>query len=287
MHINGNAVYNPNHPVLERLVSALEREARTAGNSVAYDLRLEQIMHESRTGEQATFHHNDTLVQPPKYSNLFSDMKVEWPKVVRETSLIANFAGTNIVPQYLGDDVVIAHGAQMFEAWNTTLMGNISLIVSDWDPSNIDAMLKSLETSSHPFTEIVVMVPDKTHPASSSVIGGTSIRIVPRSVHQDSMDVCTAPVSTRWMMNTNTYFQIRQAVPMLVSEGKPVVTFSRPTKESCFDYKTCVKGEYHMLCRNHFQVNLFDSFFGLLGHWAPLLRLGACKIDQRCYKSCL
>ncbi|KAG7355697.1 hypothetical protein IV203_000383 [Nitzschia inconspicua] len=238
-HINGNAVYNTSHVVLERLVTALEEEANTAGNAVPYDLRIAQILEEATTGRQASFDVPSDLPLPSSYFHLFSDLDLDLDQTVRETKLIGNYAVTNMVSAYL-DSEIIVHGAKMHESWNETVMGNISLVVSDWSPSNVQFILETLKTSSHPFNEIIVMVPDDSTFDWTEKNVPTPIRFVPRGKSTSSMDLCNAPIKTFWMMKTSSFFQLRQKVPLLTHKGKPVVTFSYPSKETCYDFKSCI-----------------------------------------------
>jgi hypothetical protein len=255
-HINGNAVYNTSHIVTERLVTVLESEAKTAGNTVPYDLRIAQILEEAKTGHQSSFHSSTALPSPPSYSNLFSDVKVE--QSVRETDLIGNYASTNMVPPYLGSEIII-HGAKMYQPWNSSTMGNVSLIVSDWDPSTIQFLLKSLESSSHPFSEIVIMVPEESKVNSTAVFGHTPIRFVSRGKSSAWMDVCDAPVKTPWIMKTSSLFQLRQKVPLMTHQGKPVVTFSYPSKETCYNFRGCIDDMKRAKLMNHLSNRVFDE----------------------------
>ena len=236
-HINGNAVYNTSHVVLERLVTALELEAKTAGNTIPYDLRMAQILEEAKTGHRtASIQSPSALPLPPSYSGLFADLNLDLDQAVRETPRIGNFAATNMVPSYLESEIIV-HGAKMYQPWDNTVMGEVSLVVSDWKPSSVHYLMESLKTSSHPFKEVIVMVPDDTKISSTRVIGNTPIQYIPRGEATPWMDICTAPVKTPWMMKTTSFFQLRQKVPLMTHEGKPVVTFSYPTDETCFNFK--------------------------------------------------
>jgi hypothetical protein len=240
-HINGNALYNTSHIVLKRLVTALEQEVNTTGIEIPYDLRMEQILEEAKFGYRiGRFEFSSNLPMPPTYSDLFADLNFDLDQVFRETPRIGNFAATNMVPQYLGSEIIV-HGAKMHRPWDCTVMGNVTLVVSDWNPSSVHLLLKSLELSFHPFSEVLVMVPAGTSIYPTKVIGQTPVRFFSRGETTPLMDICTAPVKTPWMMKSTSFFQIRQKVPLMTHDGKPVVTFSYPTKETCYTFQSCVE----------------------------------------------
>lgn len=239
-HINGNAVYNTSHIVLERLVTALEQEAHTAGNTVPYDLRMTQILEEVQTGQPVPIESVSGLPLPPAHSGLLSDLDVDLQQAIRGTNLIGNYTATNLVPDFL-DSEVIVHGAFMHQPWNSSYMGNVSLVVSDWNPSNIHFLLESLQTSSHPFNEVVVMVPEGFEDNSTRWVGDTPIQFVSRKKSTAWTDVCSAPIKNPWVMKTSSYFQLRKKVPLMTQDGKPVITFSYPSKETCYKFQSCVE----------------------------------------------
>jgi hypothetical protein len=246
LHLNGNTIYNTSNPVFQRLLKVLESEVGTTGSAVAYDFRLSQIVQEVKTGEKAALEFSDSdLPSPPPYTNLFHGLNdFQWDDVLKETSLIGNYATTNMVDSYLDQEAII-HGAVMHLPWNSKVLGNISLVVSDWDPSNSHILLKSLESSTHPFAEIVVMVPSLLDNKSLETIGNVSINFVARGSNPDFMDVCAAPVSNPWVMKTTSYYGVRQIVPLLVHKSddyghRPVITYSKPTKSTCFDFESCI-----------------------------------------------
>lgn len=131
-HINGNAVYNLSHPVFDRLLTVLESEADTVGNTIPFDYRIAQLVAEALEGVQPDF--EDYFVShlglptPPRvdYSKLFpSDVGVEdaVANIVRETKLIGNYAGTNMMEVYLDPREAIIHGAKMHHPWNSEKLG--------------------------------------------------------------------------------------------------------------------------------------------------------------------
>jgi hypothetical protein len=258
-HINGNALYNTSHVVLERLVKALEQEINTSGVEIPYDLRMEQILEEAKLGYQTGRpEYASNLPLPPSYSDLFADLHLDLEQVVRETPRIGNFAATNMVPHYLGAEIIV-HGAKMRTPWDSTVMGNVTFVVSDWNPSSVDLLLKSLEISSHPFSEVLVMVPADTPINPTKAIGQTPVRFLSRGETTSLMDVCSAPVKTQWMMKSTSFFQLRQKVPLMTHDGKPVVTFSYLNQETCYTFQSCVEDIKRAKLVNPSAHRIFDE----------------------------
>ena len=114
--INGNAIYNLSHPLFNRIVEALESEADTAGNSVAYDFRLSQIIDEAKGGAQAL------SLPTANYSAVFADFE-NIDDAIRETTLIGNYAGMNMLKSLLNPKEAIIHGAKIHLPWSRDLLG--------------------------------------------------------------------------------------------------------------------------------------------------------------------
>ena len=125
-HINGNAIYNTSHPLLDLLVGQLEVEAPSPVNSFPYDYRMSQIMTEgalgivpeiapkilmNEDGENITMTNNTAL-----FARWYNKYKDEFP--FKETPVIQNFAATNIIPRHIGPEYII-HGAKLYSQWGT------------------------------------------------------------------------------------------------------------------------------------------------------------------------
>ena len=116
-HINGNAIYNTSHPLLERLVGQLEVEAPCPYNSIPYDYRMSQMITEgalgivpklapkimlNEDGENITLSDNTEMFK--RWWDAYKDKSP-----IKETPIIHNYAATNLIPRHLGPEYVI-HG---------------------------------------------------------------------------------------------------------------------------------------------------------------------------------
>ena len=135
-HLNGNAVYNLKHPLLNVIVSKLESEIGTAGNAVPFDYRIAQVLHEAQTGSSPDFPTYDGFtvgarrIPLPEPLRADSDSFAVWMRYLgrlgelfRDTSVLANYARTNMVPDLFDRDAYIVHGAVLFDRWDHSKMG--------------------------------------------------------------------------------------------------------------------------------------------------------------------
>ena len=87
---------------MDSIASQLEKESTTSLNAVPYDYRISQIEEESNS-----------------WTNL-GYWKMTTRDDIKETSIIANYASTTLLPSHVGDEVM-THGAEMYEAWDESL----------------------------------------------------------------------------------------------------------------------------------------------------------------------
>lgn len=92
-------MYNLSHPLLEVIVQQLEKEAGTVANSIPYDYRIAQMIEEVQTGMVPSFLADDGDV-PHRLPRHFihSMSKFDLDALIRETSVIGNYASTHMVP---------------------------------------------------------------------------------------------------------------------------------------------------------------------------------------------
>ena len=143
-HINGNALYNLTHPLLEELVSKLESEATTMANTVPFDYRISQLLYESETGNKPTFHNyyqnvdisitiggtsNNKDNGDGEEEDTSSSLVRSWSTTydfdvaIQDIPVIGNYARTNLIEDMIDDNAYIVHGANMLSKWDTTTMG--------------------------------------------------------------------------------------------------------------------------------------------------------------------
>ena len=124
-HINGNAIYNLNHPLFNEIVYELEIESSTAANSIPFDYRISQMILEAQRGITTTFHDyansNLTSMENGRFNSWKERFDLE--KSVRETSVIGNYASTNMVPEYFDVTEFVVHGAKIRSAWENNRVG--------------------------------------------------------------------------------------------------------------------------------------------------------------------
>jgi hypothetical protein len=123
--MNGNAIYNLSHPVLDRLVTELEEEALTVANSIPYDYRISQIVEEVKTGTKPSFPVYSEDDPTPALSYDFIDWMrtFDLAGIIKETPLIGNYASTNMVPAYFDTREVVVHGASLRSPWDDKQLG--------------------------------------------------------------------------------------------------------------------------------------------------------------------
>ena len=262
-HKNGNAVYNITHPLTQHYVQELKEEKSTYFNSIAYDYRISQMIVEGRDGIPPEFPFPEILdestggpvVLPPKKAK-FSSWWSQWggPNAIKESDVIANWAATNYLPLHIDDGSPIVHGKGAWLPFDDT-HHKISLVVTDWDEDFADSLLSTIDSSDHPFAEILVV---KSPTASteyhslwetvsslwhSNTPTNIPVRFVERT-WSDFMDVCDAPVSTEFFMTTNSYHEAVENFDLMFSHDdppRPLIAYTPASSKHCTDYEACVE----------------------------------------------
>jgi DNA-binding NarL/FixJ family response regulator len=119
--------------------------------------------------------------------------------------------------QYFEGTETITHGANMYNRWNSSAHDALSLVVSDWGlgEGDLAKLLASAALGDHPYTEVVVMTTRSPvgEAGNATVLNvtwallaekGIAVHFVDREKSRDFMDWCTAPVSSKWFMYTNS-----------------------------------------------------------------------------------
>jgi hypothetical protein len=131
-HLNGNAVYNLTHPLLDKLVDQLESERDTTANAIPFDYRISQMIQDVQTGTAPEFPNfpdldSPILSTPSPLSGNFRRWAIaqayHWDNVIRDVSVIGNYAKTNMIPAFLDKAAFIIHGAKMFDSWKERNLG--------------------------------------------------------------------------------------------------------------------------------------------------------------------
>jgi len=281
-HINGNAIYNTSHALLERLVGQLEVEAPCPYNSIPYDYRMSQMVTEGALGTVPELAPKIMLNEEGENITL-SDNTESFGKwwdqhsastPFKETPVIHNYAATNLIPRHLGPEYII-HGAKLYAPWNPTET-KITLVIAEWFNNRSDFLLEHLDEKDHPFSEVIVMLP----PTVEAHDNYDNMTVIPtRAQHRsapDYMDLCEADVETEWFMMTNSYHKVASHVDLMFVPGKfkPVVPFTPATYPFCFKFPYC-KENVNLAQRFNPGHNKVALDFDVVYHTAT--RNGFCK----------
>jgi len=283
-HINGNAVYNATHPLLKKLLNQLQLEGDTPYHAVPYDYRISQILVEGMLGILPDL--------PPDIVNNWSNnnglklkrntkkFRAWWNKygskrgesrntLIRESDVIANYAGTNLLPRHMESiEASLIHGATHYASWNS-FNYEITLVVSEWHDGLASNLLSQIDTSVHPFSKVVLMVPHNmaSHDIDRLSRIQSNIEVSIQKRNTDFMDICNAPVNTEYFMITNSYHVVSVQVDLLFTndgQGLPVIPFTRADQAHCLNFQPCV--EAHKVSQqfdkhNTIIVQDFDMLF--------------------------
>ena len=131
-HINGNAIYNTTHPLLELVVSELEDEADTWYNAITYDYRISQILLEGSTGAPPYFpfanvvdevgNRMKLLPKTEKFSRWWKEC-YDTHELIQESDIMTNLGSTAFLPGDVEDGIAIVHGKNMYLPWNSSIYG--------------------------------------------------------------------------------------------------------------------------------------------------------------------
>ena len=123
---------------------------------------------------------------------------------------------------------------------------NITLVITDWHHELSLNLLSGIDSSSHPFSNVIIMTPPDLSSVSYRHLA-TFKASIPTSVRSrftsDFMDLCNAPVETDWFMITNSYYALADYVDLLFSdedgEIKPVIPYIPVNGRHCFANAAC------------------------------------------------
>lgn len=130
-HLNGNAVYNLHHPLMQFLLQQLWEERGTIYNAVPYDYRISQILVQGFLGEEPelpqgimskkdlALETRDDKARTRKFENMWNKYgTVGGEAVMRESKVIQNFVGSALLPRQLrAVEASLVHGAMLYSGW--------------------------------------------------------------------------------------------------------------------------------------------------------------------------
>ena len=121
---------------------------------------------------------------------------------------------------------------------------NITLVISDWHDSLSTKILSQIDSSVHPFSNVILMVPNDLAPQNIPQIFDTKLSVSIHKRKNDYFDICNAPIKTDWFMITNAYYVLSDYVDLLFSNDKrkiPVIPFTPVNHINCFSFISCRK----------------------------------------------
>jgi len=260
-HINGNAVYNITHPLMKKLVTQLQLEEDTPYHSIPYDYRISQILVEGMLGivpeippDIVKNWSNNNGQELERNTKKFSAWWAKYGRkngktgstIIRESQVIANYAGTNILPRHkLSINASLVHGAMQYASWDSVKYG-ITLVISEWHDGLAFNLLSKIDDSTHPFSKIILMVPHNmaSHDINRLSSIQTNINVSIQKRNADFMDICNAHVNTEYFMITNSYHVVSRQVNLLFTNDSrrlPVIPFMRADRDYCLDLQPCVE----------------------------------------------
>lgn len=231
-----------------------------------FDYRIAQMVEQFLTGAEPSFSFTSDGEVLLSENLVAMFRKYDLDTSIRETSLIGDYSSTNIVWSQLNENEVVVHGAKMMKSWDSAMLGvsefwfyrvefyvhsnnclippqNISLVISDWGPSDFQATLASLDKSNHPFSEAIVVNNEvMTFPKNPTSV---SVSIQPRHGRRLSADLCTVNVQTPWFVMSNSLLELKEdifSVPMSnVNGDKTLISYEDVDADSCLDDPLCLR----------------------------------------------
>jgi len=264
-HLNGNAIYNITHPLLENIISELKKEKDTYFNAIPYDYRISQMWTEGSKGIPPNFPYKEIIdestgqpVVLPTKTKLFRSWynKYGEEQPMKETHVVTNFGATNFLPQQV-EGVPLVHGKGVYSP-HEPKKHKITLVVSDWDMDYAKHLLEVIDHNRHPFSEVLVMRDGLPNSILSAFFGEgdkleggkgvktSNVRYVERAA-PDFMDLCEAPVETEYFMITNAYHRVAPDINIMFTPendvsgvpGRPLIPFTPSETEYCNEYPAC------------------------------------------------
>ena len=131
-HINGNALYNLSHPLLEEILNQLQEESDLPLHAVPYDYRISQILVEGMMGvlpdlpwpivdEWSKETGRKMKSNTKKFQHLWKKYVKSDQRVIKESKVITNYAGSTLLPDQIArEKASLIHGASYYTPLNKT-----------------------------------------------------------------------------------------------------------------------------------------------------------------------
>ena len=133
-------------------------------------------------------------------------------------------------------------------------------------------ILSYLDESSHPFSDIVVILPPNVE-VPKFTLKDTTITVHfyhRKESEHDYSDLCSAPVSSNWFMMTNSYHRLARKVTIMMERGRgmtrPVIPFVYADNDNCYKFHSCSDAMKSSRLINLFFDNRYVVDFDMVYH---------------------
>lgn len=221
-HLNGNAVYNTTHKFVQDVVASETSALLKSVPFSSFDVRFcEVALHQLA--------YNATALPHLGY---------------KQSTVLANFASTLVLPNRIPTPVQLVHGARNVHRWvdrasDVELDANISLVISDWAEENdVSHFMTSLDSTDLQvsFAEVVLITQDGAS-ATEAESAHSQLSATGRNWSKGGAewDLCSANVSTSWFVIVNTHYRVATTLELPTSYigYKPLVPYKRRDSIYC------------------------------------------------------
>lgn len=274
-----NIFYNTSHPLLNLIIGHLESENESPYHSKPFYERISQIWVEGETGEVPTIAPKimldedkiDKIMEGEGEGVILEDERIQfdlpnntatfraWYKEFRmdepfkTTTLIENYVSSDRLPRHISEDAYLIHGAKLYDAYNSTAHGDITLLISEAPGTTADKTLSSVENNKdRPFARVLIMTGEERdakdiREANEHAALPTKMQRRKRPAY-DNMDLCEAKIDTKWFMMVDSRREVSEFVDLMFAvkkdetDARPVVPFVEAyTHGNCGRFPYCEK----------------------------------------------
>ena len=268
----GNIFYNSSHPLLDLIVGHLESENESPYHSKHYIERIFQIWAEGETGEVPTIAPK-IMIDGDKFDKIeeiegcvsSGDERIlfdlpnntakfrSWYKAFsvgkpfKTTTIIENYAMSARLPRHISEDAYLIHGVNLYDAYNSTKHGDITLLISEAPGTTAGKTLLSLKKKNkdRPFSRVLVMTGDERD--AKDIREANKLSALPTTMQRRkrptyaNMDLCEAKIDTKWFMMVDSRREVSEFVDLMFADNRPVVPYVAESYRECGRFPYCEK----------------------------------------------
>ncbi|CAE7203871.1 SELP, partial [Symbiodinium natans] len=228
-HVNGNAIYNLQHPWLQYMLQVLDEDAQQeAGQSVAFDVRMANLSYDEFGSAPESPYQGDSLLVG-NYAQTLLNTSFESVEFIRHGSMQNLF-------QDIDDQEV-----------------TLGVMAQHRDFSFFEESLRF----SHPFRQVLIMgkwITNESNYTIDSARGPTHVQ-TKRATGSAATLLCkiAAHVTTRYLVLTDTHNILSSPTSILVDgQGFPVLPYVPAASWSCQQFASCAS-----------ELDEAEAFFGV------------------------